>query len=162
MKSIVVYYSLEGNCKLIGNTVAETLHSPIIELKLRKPVPAKSPMKFIVGGRSAIKKTSPELSNSIPDLSDYELIVVGSPVWAGTFAPALRTFASKARIENKKIAFFACSGGGSTQKCISEMQFLFEGNDFIGDTSFVTPSLKDTENCIHKAQKWADSLILSL
>lgn len=156
MKSIVVFYSLEGNCKLIGNTIASTINSDVLELKLKKPVPVKGPMKFITGGRSAMRKASPELVTAIPDLSDYELVIVGAPVWAGTFAPAIRTFASKSHIENKKIAFFTCCAGGSTEKCIADMKALFEGNNVLSDIRFINPSTKDTENCIGKTKIWAE------
>nr|WP_315019976.1 flavodoxin domain-containing protein [uncultured Aminipila sp.] len=159
MKSIIVYYSLEGNCKLISNTIAAAILCDVLELKLKKPVPVKGPMKFITGGRSAMRKASPELATAIPDLSDYELIIVGAPVWAGTFAPAIRTFASKAHIENKKMAFFTCCAGGPTEKCFTDMKAVFEGNTVLSDISFVNPSTKDTENCIDKAQIWATQFI---
>lgn len=160
MKSIVVFYSLEGNCKLIGHSIADTIHSDVLELKLKKPVPVKGPMKFITGGRSAMRKASPELASDIPDLSDYELIIVGAPVWAGTFAPAIRTFASKAHIENKRMAFFTCCAGGPTEKCLADMKALFEGNTVLSDISFVNPATKDTENCIDKTKIWAEQLNL--
>ncbi|MHC1722702.1 MAG: flavodoxin family protein [Aminipila sp.] len=159
MKSIVVFYSLEGNCKLIGNTIASTINSDVLELKLKKPVPIKGPMKFITGGRSAMRKASPELATIIPDLSDYELIIVGAPVWAGTFAPAIRTFASKAHIKDKKMAFFTCCASGPTEKCFTDMKALFEGNTVLSDISFVNPSTKDTENCINQAKIWAEKFI---
>lgn len=158
MKSIVVFYSLEGNCKLIGNTIAEAAHSDILELKLRKPVPVKGPMKFLAGGGSVMKKSSPELTTVIPDLSDYELIFIGAPVWAGSFAPAIRTFASSARLENKKMCFFTCCAGGPTEKCISDMKSLFEGNLFISDISFVNPATKDTKSCLNKVRDWVSGL----
>lgn len=159
MKSIVVFYSLEGNCKLIGNSIAKSLNCDTLELKLKKPVPSNSLMKYLIGGKSAIKKASPELENIIQNLSDYELVIVGAPVWAGTFAPAIRTFANKANIQNKKMAFFTCSAGGPTNKCISDMQSLFTGNEFLSNISFVNPYTKDTKNCINKAKEWSNTLI---
>ncbi len=156
MKSIVIFYSLEGNCKLIANAISKVLSSDILELKLKKEVPKKGPLKFLIGGRSAMTKASPELATTIPDLSEYDLIFIGSPVWAGTFAPAIRTFASSAHLENKEIAFFACSGGGPTEKCISDLKSIFEGNRFVGQTNFTNP-LKDTTAASTEAAKiWAE------
>lgn len=158
MKSIVIFYSLEGNCKLIGNSIAQTLGSDILELKLKNPIPTNGPKKYLIGGKSAITKTSPGLDTTIPNLSDYELIVVGAPVWAGTFAPAIRTFASKANIKNKKMAFFTCCAGGPTKKCITNMKELFSENEFLSDISFVNPATKYTEDSISKAKSWAKKI----
>lgn len=158
MKGIVVFYSLEGNCKLIGTTIAESLGFEVLDLKVKNPIPTKGPKKYLIGGRSAITKSSPELETIIPDLSDYELIIVGAPVWAATFAPALRSFATSAHLENKKIAFFTCSAGGPTKKCISDMKTLFSGNEFLSDISFVNPANKNSDACITRAKEWSSTL----
>lgn len=158
MKGIVVFYSLEGNCKLIGTTIAETLNFEVLDLKVKNPIPTKGPKKYLLGGKSAISKDSPELETTIPDLTDYELVIVGAPVWAATFAPAIRSFASSTKLKNKKIAFFSCSAGGSTKKCISDMKALFDGNEFLSDISFVNPSTKDSDACIARAKEWCGTL----
>lgn len=158
MKSIIVFYSLEGNCKLIAESMAKEIGADILELRLKKPVPTSAPMKFVVGGRSAVMKEAPELANASFDASSYELIIVGSPVWAGTYAPAIRSFAIDANIQNKKMAFFACSGGGSTAKCIDNMKITFKGNECLSDISFVNPLKKDTSTYSSKALAWVKSL----
>ncbi|QIB70314.1 flavodoxin [Aminipila butyrica] len=162
MKSIVVFYSLEGNCKLIGQTIAKATGADVLELKLEKPVPDKGPLKYISGGHSALKKMTPKLAEPVPNLSDYELIFVGAPVWAGTFAPALRTFAAKAHLENKLMCFFTCCGGGSTEKCLADMKALFEGNTFLSEIQFVNPASKNREACILKTQSWIENLSVTL
>lgn len=162
MKSIVVFYSLEGNCKLIGETIAEAAGSDILELKLKKPIPHKGPLKFVSGGRSALQKKSPELAVSIPDLSDYDLIFAGAPVWAGTFAPALRTFAEKAQLQGKTLCLFTCCAGGPTEKCLMGMKNLFKGNAVLSEIQFVNPASKNREACIQKAVDWVQQLPLHL
>ena len=67
---------------------------------------------------------TPELKPYTADLSEYELIVFGTPVWASTFTPPLRTFIKKHKdeLKSKKIALFACSAGGSAEKCFANLQ----------------------------------------
>jgi len=158
MKSIIVYYSLEGNCKLIAESMAKEIGADTLELKLKKAVPTSAPMKFVIGGRSAMMKETPELSNSAFNIFDYDLVIVGSPVWAGTYAPAIRTFAADAKVQNKKMAFFACSGGGSTAKCINNMKDTFKSNTYLSEISFVNPLSKDTKGCVNNAIAWAKGL----
>lgn len=159
MKSIIVYYSLEGNCKLIAEAMAQEIGADTLALKPKKDIPTSGPLKYLLGGKSAMKKEQPELENkNIGIVNDYDLIIVGAPVWAGTYAPAIRSFSEGTQLKEKKMAFYACSGGGSTAKCIEHMEASFPGNNFISNISFVNP-LKNVESCTSKATEWAKTLV---
>ncbi|MBN7774379.1 flavodoxin family protein [Clostridium aminobutyricum] len=159
MKSIIVYYSLEGNCKLIAEAVAQEIGAETLELKPKKDIPTSGPLKYLLGGRSAIRKEQPELTNTdLGIVNNYDLIIVGTPVWAATFAPAIRSFSDAVHLQDKKMAFFACSGGGPTTKCIEHMKTVFNGNSFLSDISFTNP-LKNPMDCTNKAKAWAKSLL---
>ena len=105
MKSLIVYYSLEGNTKLIADNLAKITDADLLPLKVVNDLPKNSPMRYVNGGRDVLMKHAPALKTEIPDLSSYDFIVIGSPVWAGSFAPAIRSFAKKANLMGKKIAF---------------------------------------------------------
>lgn len=159
MKSIIVYYSLEGNCKLIAEAMAQEIGADTLALKPKKDIPTSGPLKYLLGGKSAMKKEQPELENTnLSSVSDYDLIIVGAPVWAGTYAPAIRSFSDATQLKGKNMAFYACSGGGSTVKCIEHMEASFPSNNLISNISFVNP-IKNAESCIPKAKEWARTLI---
>lgn len=49
--------------------------------------------------------------------------VPGTPVWAGNFAPPIRTFLKEnPDIQNKKISVFTCFSGGGAEKAIEKMK----------------------------------------
>ena len=52
----------------------------------------------------------------------YDLIILGTPVWAGTFAPPLRTFLRANSLAGKHVALFACCSGGNAEKCFADMK----------------------------------------
>jgi flavodoxin len=157
MSALVVYYSLEGNTKFIAKKIAETLKADILMLEPSKKYPTGGFTKYLWGGRSAVMGEEPELINAPADLSKYDTLIIGSPVWAGTFAPPVKTFLSKNKIEGKKIALFVCSGGGGTAKCFTKFKDALKNNTFIGEADFVEPKKKPEENS-KKAQKWAAGL----
>ena len=56
MKSLVIYYSLEGNTKLIADTIKNELNSDVLELRTKKQYPNKGFKKYLCGGKSVILK----------------------------------------------------------------------------------------------------------
>lgn len=114
MKTVIVYYSMSGNTKYAAEKMAEMLSADLIPLVPRKAYPDSGFKKFFWGGKSALMGDKPALEPYAFDGDGYDLIIFGSPVWAGTFVPPLRTFLEDHRtdLNGKRIAAcFCCSGG---------------------------------------------------
>lgn len=158
MATLVVYFSLDGNTKLIAKTIAETVDADFAELKTSKEYHTKGFKKFFWGGKSVLFGEKPELTNDPIDLSRYDTIILGTPVWAGSFAPPLKTFFSKYQITGKRIALFACHGGGGAKKCMANIKAAIPDNDFIGEIEFQDPKKYPEENTA-KAAEWAKKLL---
>lgn len=122
MKVAVIYFSLEGNTKYVAEKIGNEFDSDTIQLVPVKKYPTGKVSKFIWGGKSAKSKESPELEGYEFDSNNYDLILLGTPVWAGTFAPPLRTFLKENKINSKKVAIFACSAGGPAEKCFKHIE----------------------------------------
>ena len=57
MKTLIVYYSYEGNTKIIAETIGKSIEADIMELKPEKEMTSKGFMKYVWGGRAAVMKT---------------------------------------------------------------------------------------------------------
>ena len=157
MKSaLVVYFSFDGNTKLIAEKIGETLNADVVELKTSKKYPTEGIGKYFWGGKSVVFGDKPTLTNESIDLSRYETIIIGTPVWAGSFAPPIRSFVNDYKIVNKKIAIFASHGGGGAAKCFAKLKEALPENKFVGEIAFVEP--KKNSQCIDSAAKWAATL----
>lgn len=122
MKSAVIYYSMDGNTKYVAGKIAAELGADLIRLIPAKEYPTGKIGKYFWGGKSATFGETPALEPYTFDQKQYDLIVLGTPVWAGTVTPPLRTFIRENKSEGKKIALFACCSGGSTAKCFEQMK----------------------------------------
>ena len=120
MKSLVIYYSLEGDTKLIANIIKNELNSDVLELRTKKQYPNKGFKKYLWGGKSVIFKEKPKLLNKYIDISIYDKIFIGTPIWAGTYAAPFNTFFNEYKIKNKEIGLFVCHGGGRIYKPIKK------------------------------------------
>src|ERR1035437_4071434 len=107
MKSAVVYFSLEGSTDSAAHLIAEKTGADLIRLIPEKELSTGNFKKYFWGGKSAVFNEKPKLANGPIDLTEYEKIIIGTPVWAGTFTPPLRTFLTAYPIKNKKVFLFA-------------------------------------------------------
>lgn len=144
MKSIIVYYSLTGNVDYVARKVAEKLDSDILPLTVLKAYPDKGFKKFYWGGKSAVMKESPELNEYKFDKNEYDLVILGTPVWAGTFTPPLRTFIKENDLKNIKLSFFACCSGTGTTRAINNLKKEIGINSKTINLELVDP--KDNNN----------------
>ena len=87
MKTLIVYYSLEGNTQWAAEQIAARLGADTLRLVPKAAYPDKGFKKFLFGGKSAVMKEAPELESYEVDITQYEQIVLATPVWAGTLTP---------------------------------------------------------------------------
>lgn len=160
MKTLVVFYSLEGNTKYIAETIAKELNADILEVKAVKAFPSKGFKKFVWGGKSVVFKQHPDLEKIDVNVKTYDNLIIGSPVWASSYASPLHTFFRDYAVKRKNIAFFACHMGGGAEKCMKAFKQALPNNNFVGETDFVEPLHKGEEENRKKAIAWAKSLSL--
>ena len=78
---------------------------------------------LLAGGESTMKK-SPEINKPKRDASKYDLVIVGTPIWAFTMASPVRTFLTKYGKAIKRAAFFATMDGSGDKRAFEAMASL--------------------------------------
>ncbi len=119
MRTLVVYYSLTGNTRSLGQAIARALDADVEELQDRHRRSGWSAVPGTVW--TVLRHQETEIEPPRLQAGDYELVLMGTPVWGGGMAPALRTYLSRVREELPEVAFFATMGGTGTRKL--EAQF---------------------------------------
>ena len=114
MKIAIIYYSLSGNTKYVAQQMAPSLDADLIPLMPKKAYPDSGFKKFFWGGKSAVMGEQPALEPYAFHADRYDTVILGTPVWAGTIAPPLRSFITENQkaLQNKRIAIFVCCSGG--------------------------------------------------
>lgn len=111
-KVLTVYYSHSGNTKNAAKTIAALTGSGLCELETAVPYPAEY-KALVTQALSEIKSGNyPELVPMQVNPEDYDVLIVGSPNWCGTVAPAVSSFLSSCDLSGKTIYPF-CTHGGS-------------------------------------------------
>lgn len=71
-------------------------------------------MQAMFGMKPAIQ----ELSKNI---KEYDVLILGTPIWAGTIAAPVHSFLNKCQVLDKIVAVFTFSGGGDNKRCIAKL-----------------------------------------
>ncbi|MFH1094567.1 MAG: NAD(P)H-dependent oxidoreductase [Candidatus Omnitrophota bacterium] len=128
-KAAVCFYSYSGNTRKIALALQKELsaqfQTDIIEIKALDEADS-----FFGQCVRALRKKQAQIKEDISlDVRDYDLIALGTPVWAFGMAPSMRTYMNKCTsFESKDIIIFATYGSGvGKDKCLNEMEKIAEG-----------------------------------
>lgn len=123
MKSAVIYYSYSGNTKKVVGVLTEFLSQKgkveSIELKA-----LDESNNFFKQCQRAFKRKKAKIQEVNLNLSNYDLICFGTPVWAFGPAPAMNTYLDKCfGVEGKEAVLFTTYGSGTgNERCLNYMQ----------------------------------------
>lgn len=120
MKTAIVYYSYDENTDYMAKMVAKKLDADLIRIDTAKKYP-KGNIKFLVCGASASFGTKPKLKPYIFDASEYDTVIIGTPTWASTFTPPIKTFLGTHDLSGKTIGYIICSSSEDNLKCKSRL-----------------------------------------
>ncbi len=106
-KVLISYYSRTGNTEEACRVLQKELGADVVEIK---DMNNRDSVFGMIGG---MLKTLLGLNTRIEpeqvSLDNYDLIVLGSPVWASKLTPAISTFIKKNNFEGKKVVIFITS-----------------------------------------------------
>jgi len=116
MKNLILYYSRTGKTRFLSEKLQQELGGDLVEIRdLRK---RKGPFGFLRGVWDAQRGLTTEVAPLDFDLSKYDLIILGTPVWSYSPAPALNTFLQTCNLMDKKAIIFVTSRGAGYRRAI--------------------------------------------
>ena len=155
MKSLVVYYTRTGNARFVAETIAAEIGSDVeevIDMKKRSGV-----LGYLSGGKDARQGKETQIAPSKKSPADYDLIIVGTPIWAARPTPAVTTYLKKNNLSGKKVAVFFTQGGKKPQG-IEQIKALMSNSEYIAELTLVSP-LKSKEESEKQIIEWCKTLI---
>ncbi|MEN4007180.1 MAG: NAD(P)H-dependent oxidoreductase [Methanobacterium sp.] len=124
MKTVVLYYSRTQKTTEAAKTLAKELKSDIIEIKDLKP--RKGILNYIKACIDALRENKTEINPSSIDLNQYDMVCIGTPVWAGKPSPAIMSLIDNCNFQGKDVMLFATLGGSEGEKTIQRMKEKIE------------------------------------
>lgn len=126
MRILVIYYSLTGNTRKVGDLLAAKLSGEAAEIRCEA---YRGPFGGIRQAWDIFGARKPSVQFDVAP-EQYDMIVAGGPVWAGRPAPPLRTFVSELRHPGGLALFLTCNGTSknfSGEKALAEIAAAASG-----------------------------------
>jgi flavodoxin len=147
MKSLVVYYSLTGNTKLVAQVIAEALNATMEEIMETKPRKIRL-LVYLIGGFEATMNRGSNIGSIDVNLKQYERIFIGSPIWNARPAPAINSFIYRTNLEGRDIIPFFTMGGDNSEKALANVRAKIERSQGKVAGSFAITSYKVSDEQI--------------
>jgi len=122
-KILVAFYSRDGHTKKAAEIIAKALNADIDEIEDKKS--RKGLIGFLIAGYDTTRGKITDINFS-KNPGDYDVVILGGPVWNGRVTPAVRTYLLKNRNNIKKSIFFVTCAGREG-KCLSQMRKIYNG-----------------------------------
>ena len=108
MKSLVVFYSRSGNTRALGEEIATLLSADLEEIRDTKN--RSGIWGWILSGRDGMRGNLTIIEPPQKDPTGYDLVIIGTPTWAGRMSSATRTYLTQNKGRFGKVAFFSTGG----------------------------------------------------
>lgn len=122
MKRAVLFYSLTDNTREAAKEIGRLLNADVYAIDTVRPMPKSMGMQMMYGGMLATFGMCPRIKGVPQHISDYDEIILGTPIWASKQAPTMNTVLKNKDIRERVTAVFTFSGGGDNDKCKELLQ----------------------------------------
>ncbi|MGL6299195.1 MAG: flavodoxin family protein [Methanobacteriaceae archaeon] len=119
MKILISYYSRSNITKDVAEEIQSQLGGDIEEIKDLKS--RKGIFGYIIAGMEAARGKKAQIAQTKYNVEDYDLVIVGTPVWAGTMATPIMTYLDENTGKFKNTGFFCTCGSSGYEKTLVNM-----------------------------------------
>lgn len=125
-EKLVAFFSASGTTKKVAQMIAEEAKADLFEIEPMIPYTRADLDWMNKKSRSSVemsdKKYRPEIMEKEIDMSSYDEILLGFPIWWYVAPTIINTFLETYDFSGKKIVLFATSGGSGFGNTVKELQ----------------------------------------
>jgi flavodoxin len=127
-KILVAYFSATGNTKAVASTLATAINADLFEIVPEQPYTSEDLNWQNNQSRTSIemddRSSRPAIASKIEDISQYNIVFVGSPIWWGREPSIMDTFIESYDFTGKTIIPFVTSGSSDIGDYGANLQSL--------------------------------------
>ncbi len=116
---LVAYYSWTGTTEKVASLIAKLLSADVERIKDVNP--RGGPFAFPAAVVASLLKASPPIESASMVAADYDIVLLGCPVWASNMATPMRTFIMRENPNIKQVGLFCTLGGSGGKATLAQM-----------------------------------------
>lgn len=147
-KILVAWFSRTGNTKAVADTVAGLTGGDLFELIPEKPYPSDYNAVLTQAQQELNDNARPALTSRLEDISQYDVIFIGFPIWHGNTPMLVRTFLEEYDFTGKTIVPFSTSGSSGIQTAEREIHALCPDAEVLTGLSITGSTLHQADSLV--------------
>jgi flavodoxin len=152
MKCAVVYYSYDGHTAKAARQIKKQLSCDTLRLRLEGERHYRGFMKYIFYVLGKLYAKPAALSAYSFDVSQYDFVILGFPIWAEKPVIAMSLFLAQNDLSGKKVALF-CTSMSAREVYIKRCKSLVKQGSIIGAFN-----LREKEIGQERFRQWVGTL----
>ena len=121
-KALVVYYSRSGTTTRIAQQIASELNADLEHISEDKG--RGGALGYLRSAIQARKMRTPDIHVTRHEPSQYDLVVVGTPVWAWSVSAPIRTYLTQNAAKLRSVAFFCTCEATGAERALNQMEAI--------------------------------------
>ena len=165
-KSIVIFFSHAGdnyavgnievgNTKIVADYISEITGADQFEIVTHKYDGMAYTPLIHLAQEEADNGELPPYEGEAPDLSQYDTVFIGGPVWWGTYPQVMFTLFRDINLDGKTVIPFTTHEGSGLANCVSDVRAAFPGSTVKGQFSIYGHEVRTGRA---KVEKWINGL----
>lgn len=126
MKKLIAYFSASGITGRAARKLADAIKADIYQIRPERPYSAAdldwTDRKSRSSAEMKDESARPAIAGDLPDLSAYDTLYIGFPIWWGVAPRIINTFMEGCDLRGRKIVIFATSGGSSLPYAVDDLR----------------------------------------
>ena len=165
-KSIVIFFSHAGdnysvgvidtgNTKIVADYISEITGADQFEIVTHKYDGMAYTPLIELAKKEAAAGELPPYEGAAPDLSGYDTVFIGGPVWWGTYPQVMFTLFKDINLDGKTVIPFTTHEGSGLASCASDVRKAFPKAKVTGEFSIYGHEVRGGKA---KVEKWLKGL----
>lgn len=155
-KSLVVYFTCSKETEKVAKKIAEVVDGELHEIIPEAAYTEEDLNWQDKNSRSSVEmadeSSRPAIKNKIDNITDYDTIYLGFPIWWYVAPRIINTFLESYNFANTKIILFCTSGGSSLDNAYSSLKKEYHYNFLKGDRFSPSISKEELQNKLNNIQ----------
>ena len=140
MNGLIIYFSRTGRTRRVAKGIQEATGFDLEEIK--EKAGRVGPLGWLKSGMESTRRMLPQIIPLTHDPSRYDIVVIGTPIWASNMSSPIRAFITKYKDKINQIALFCTGDGVEPEKVFIPISELL-GKEPIATLGLIGPNREE-------------------
>ncbi len=139
-KKLICYFSASGVTEKMAKKISNVINGDLFKIEPVESYSSKDLDWTNKNSRSSLEmndKTSrPKIKNKIENINEYDVVIIGFPVWWYTAPRIINTFLEANNLQNKLVYIFVTSGSSGVEGSFNDLKNMYSNINFLSGKRF--------------------------